>query len=138
MASPQSQNNQQNTKDCPILTKWRNTSIGILSREYIALANITPEEINSLFPAIDNREDPKEYQSAIGEKVYFLIGRALAAQRQWNRMTFLQLEYEARVQGFLGPYEEHELSEWRLRLMLEIEARQLDEEKKKAEENQAA
>jgi hypothetical protein len=116
--------------DCPILAKWRNSPVGFHSFQYLKLVKITPELQTSFSRALQG-EKPEDFQSLIGERVYFLVGSALAAMRDWNRMTFLQLEHEARVQGFLGPNEKHNHSEWRLRVMLEMEARQVEEEEKK-------
>jgi hypothetical protein len=115
--------------DCPILAKWRKSPIGSHSIEYFELVKFTPELKISLTKALWE-EHPEDFRSQLGERLYFLVGTALAAMREWNSMTFLQLEHEARVQGFLGPKEEHDLSAWRLRLMLECEARQVEAEEK--------
>lgn len=64
----------------------------------------------------------------VGERFYFLVGSALAAQKDWNKMTLLQLEHEARVQGFLGPFEEHNYSAIKLRIKLACEAARVENE----------
>jgi hypothetical protein len=53
-----------------------------------------------------------------------MAGSELASRWDFNSMTFLQLEREARVQGLLGPTQTNHLSEWKLRLKLKIKARQ--------------
>jgi hypothetical protein len=74
----------------------------------------------------------KVCESELSKTFYFAVGSALAAHKEFNSMAFAQLEHEARVQGFLGPYEMHTLSEWKLRLMLACEAKRLEEEERKA------
>jgi hypothetical protein len=44
-------------------------------------------------------------------------------------MTFLQLEHKACVLGLLGPFEKHQHTEWKLRIMLACEARDIENEK---------
>jgi hypothetical protein len=73
-----------------------------------------------------------ETQSQHGERLYFSIGSVLAVRKEWNSMTFRQLEHESRVQGLLGPFEKHDLDEWRLRLKLACEARRIEEEERRA------
>jgi hypothetical protein len=77
---------------------------------------------------------PSETANEHNERLYFSIGIALAARKEWNSMTFRQLEHEARVQGLLGPFERHDLTEWRLRLMLACEARRTEEAEREARE----
>ena len=73
-------------------------------------------------------EHPNAVQQHLANLLYYHIGSGLAAKREWNTMTFLQLEHEARVQGFLGANERHHLSAWQLRLLLECEARKNEPE----------
>jgi hypothetical protein len=75
---------------------------------------------------------PSETASEHSERLYFAIGSALAARKEWIRMTFRQLEHEARVQGLLGRFEKHDLSEWKLRLKLACEAKRIEGEEQEA------
>ncbi|KAF1920789.1 hypothetical protein BDU57DRAFT_25177 [Ampelomyces quisqualis] len=110
---------------CPILTKWRQLLPGTHSHKYCALIAYGDQvQLNSAFDTDFNT--PKGEWSELGERLYFLVGSALAAQKEWNRMTFLQLEHEARVQGLLGPFEQHQLSAAKLRLKLACDAAALE------------
>ncbi|OAL00633.1 hypothetical protein IQ06DRAFT_369984 [Phaeosphaeriaceae sp. SRC1lsM3a] len=108
---------------CPILTKWRESPLGTHSKTYFQLVNFTPELEASLTAKLHNT--PAEaFESQLGEHIYYLVGSALAAKGNWNRMTFLQLEHEARVLGLLGTNETHAYTEWEFRLMLACEEKQ--------------
>jgi hypothetical protein len=56
---------------------------------------------------------------------------------EWNTMTFPQLKQEARVLGLLGPFEEHQHTEWKLRIMLACEARAIENEQAAASKGAA-
>jgi hypothetical protein len=75
---------------------------------------------------------PSETASEHSERLYFAIGSALAARKEWISMTFRQLEHETRVQGLLGRFEKHDLSEWKLRLKLACEAKRIEGEEQEA------
>lgn len=92
---------------------------------------ISEQDMQRLYTAYITTH-PNEHASQFGERLYFSIGSALAAQGEWNSMTFRQLEHEARVQGFLGPYEKNQLTEWKLRLKLACESRRIEEEERLA------
>ena len=91
------------------------------------VAKFTMEELQRLYATCK----ANYHASEIGVKFYFAVGSALAAIGEWNSMSFKQLEYEARVQGFLGPHEENLFSEWTLRLKLALEAKSIEEEKRR-------
>ncbi|KAH8706906.1 hypothetical protein GQ44DRAFT_716133 [Phaeosphaeriaceae sp. PMI808] len=105
---------------CPLLEQFR-------SAPFTRTTNILAIEMDlkSLQIIMNNVLDthPNNVQQQLGETLYFRVGCKLAEQQEWNAMTFLQLEYEARVLGLLGPNEEHTYSEWDLRLKLATEAR---------------
>jgi hypothetical protein len=82
-----------------------------------------------LFAVHNAPYNTRQHQHQMGEALYFLVGSALAARQEWNKMTFLQLEHEARVQGLLGPFERHQHTAWKLRLKLACEARMIENEK---------
>jgi hypothetical protein len=93
---------------------------------------------NAIISAIVDMKTGGDCWDRLGELLYYRIGSELASRRDWNSMTFLQLEHEARVQGLLGPKEQHRLTQWRLRLMLEIEARQVEAKERKGLPNNVA
>ncbi|KAH7400903.1 hypothetical protein DE146DRAFT_788400 [Phaeosphaeria sp. MPI-PUGE-AT-0046c] len=105
---------------CPILTKWRELPLGIHSKIYLQLVDFTPELEASLTAKL---KDNESLQSQLGEHIYYLVGSALASKGDWNRMTFLQLEHEARVLGLLGTLEAHAYTDFDFRLMLACEAK---------------
>jgi hypothetical protein len=115
------------TMTCLILTKWRQLPPGTHSHNYCALIAYGDSSLLNLAFDTDFITQNGEW-SELGERLYFLVGGALAAQKEWNRMTFLQLEHEARVQGLLGPFEEHNFSAVKLRIKLACEAAAVENE----------
>jgi len=67
-------------------------------------------------------------EAKLAEKIYYHSGSVKASCRQWNKMTSLRLQHEARIQGILGPNEPNRYSDWKLRLELACEARLVDKE----------
>ncbi|KAF2818987.1 hypothetical protein CC86DRAFT_432411 [Ophiobolus disseminans] len=72
-------------------------------------------------------DHPNTIQQELAELLYYHIGSELAAKQDWDTMTFLQLEREARVQGILVPTESHQYTAFRLKLLLKFEAERLEE-----------
>jgi hypothetical protein len=112
---------------CPILARYRKErNVCARFKKYIDLIDTTKEiDMARLFNASDHRNQRRNRRlrkARMGEAVYFLIGSVLAAHQQWNKMTFLQLDHEARVQGLLGPFQKHSFTAWQLRLKLKCEA----------------
>ena len=75
----------------------------------------------------------------LAKLIYYQRGSELAAQRNWNEMTRLQLERELWVRGRLG--EEEVLTEWKLRLrlagvMFEERGKEEEEEEEAEEEEE--
>lgn len=70
---------------------------------------------------------PDTVQQKLADLLYYHIGSELAAKGDWDTMTFLQLQHEARVQGLLGRNEYHQYTAFRLKLLLIREARKLEE-----------
>jgi hypothetical protein len=111
---------------CPILARYRKErNLYRRFKKYIDLIDINEANMALLFHAGDHRNQRRSQRLRklrLGETAYFLVGSALAARQEWNKMTFLQLEHEARVQGLLGPFQKHSLTAWDLRLKLKCEA----------------
>jgi hypothetical protein len=108
---------------CPLITKFSEqfpNLMGMISQEKM-------QHIRRTCAA-----SPSETASEHAERLYFAIGSALAACKEWNSMTFRQLEHEARVQGLLGCFEKHDLSECKLRLKLACEAKRIEGEEQEA------
>lgn len=107
---------------CPILIKWRKSPLGTHYKSFFQLVDFTPELEAGLRTKL--HDTPAEaFESQLGEHIYNLVGSALAANGDWNCMTSLQLEHEARVLGLLGPHESHTYTDWDFRLMLACEAK---------------
>lgn len=109
---------------CSVLNHLRNTPFDTIHS--ILAISLGEDNLQDILSEILDSH-PHAVQERLGKVLYYCIGSTLAAHRDWNTMTFLQLEHEARVQGLLGPHENHEHTAWRLRLLLELEARKTDE-----------
>lgn len=108
---------------CPILSKWRNSPLGTHSENYLQLVDFTPELETRLWARLPDTPG-KDFQIKLGEQLYYCVGSALAVKGDWDKMTFLQLEHEARVLGLLGPNQEHCYTPWRLKIMLACEEKE--------------
>jgi hypothetical protein len=111
---------------CPILARYRKErNLYRRFKKYIDLIDVNQANMAGLFYAADHRNQRRNQRLRkirLGETAYFLVGSALAARQEWNKMTFLQLEHEARVQGLLAPSQKHSMTAWDLRLKLKCEA----------------
>lgn len=98
---------------CPELLQIKELSFACLMKTALRLFK-TPE-LQAFYEA--NGQIPTSTMtSRLAELIYYRQGSDLAAQKEWNRMTRLQLEHKLRSIGLL---EENEvLSDWQLRLRL--------------------
>jgi hypothetical protein len=105
---------------CQLLAEYLKNPSAIAERQRL----VRKTTINSVIDTAQGIHDKTKCRHEIGKRLYFLAGRQLASRRDFNSMTFLQLEQEARVQGLLSPSEPNYFGAWRLRLKLELNARQ--------------
>jgi hypothetical protein len=109
---------------CPVLASYCANPF-VIAAELQRQGVISKNAINFIITAVQGIRNYTTRREQIGKQLYLLAGSARASRRDFNGMTFLQLEHEARVKGLLGSSELHQLSEWKLRLKLEIEARKM-------------
>jgi hypothetical protein len=105
---------------CPLLAKYLKNPSAVAEKQGL----VRKRTIDSVIAAAESIQNKDECRHKIGRQLYFMAGSELASRRDFNSMTFLQLEQEARVQGLLSPSEPNYFGAWRLRLKLEIKTRQ--------------
>ena len=122
-----------NMMDCPALACYRAETISTYLHACRKYNLVSPDTFQRLLNNILDKH-PDAVEEKVGEYFYFALGSALASLGEWNRITFLQLEHEARVQGLLGPSEEHDMTRLQLMLRLMAEKKRHEEEEREEDE----
>jgi hypothetical protein len=112
--------------DCPALARYHAEAISTYLYASHNHHFVSPDTLQRLLNDILDKH-PDAVQEKLGEHFYFALGGALARLGEWNKMTFLQLEHEARVQGLLGSSEEHDMTRWHLMVRLMAEKKRVEE-----------